>query len=192
MMAGNKKPKRKPTPKGIGTPQRMVARMEQGLVERQQRKDAMRARNHRLTLLPMGHPANKYVLDLTFGPLYKMFDEHERTGTHMFAENGIAVMWVERDQCYTPIVEACVQMSEQFEFTAGELDWGTVPPGLIAYGMKLAAGIRLNASDLADARAAVQWMRDRLSGINCYVWYESMSRMEAMQKQNDATHEAEK
>lgn len=177
-MAGNKKPNRKPTPKGIGTNQRLVERMDHGLAERQRRKDSVLARNHRLTLLPMGHPANRHVLDLTFGPLYKMFDDSEKTGTHLFDESGIAVMWVERDQCYTPIVEACVQLTSQFEFTAGELGWGAVPAGLLAYGMKLAAGQILTDADLADARAAVQWMRDRLAGITCYDWYASMTRME--------------
>ncbi|HWV64104.1 MAG TPA: hypothetical protein VN019_10765 [Oxalicibacterium sp.] len=178
VMAGNKRPNRKKTPKGIGTPQRMVERMETGLAERHKRNVDRRDRNLRLTKLPLGHPTNQHVLDWTFGPLHKMFDEHERTGTHLFGDDGVAVMWVERDQCYTPIVEACVQLHNQFEFTAGELEWGDVPAGLLAYGMKLAAGQILTDADLANARAAVQWMRDRLAGITCYDWYASMTRME--------------
>lgn len=180
-MAGNSKRKRKPAPKGIGTMARKVERMETGLVERRKRKAEVLARNQRLALLPMGHPANAYVLDLTFGPLYKMFDDHDATGSHMFMPDGRAVMWVERDQCYTPIVDACFELSQQFEFTAGELGWGDVPPGLMGYGAKLARGARINAEDQADARATVQWMRDRLSEINCITWAASMKKMEAQQ-----------
>lgn len=181
-MAGNKKPNRKKTPKGIGTPQRMVERMETGLAERHKRNVDRRNRNLRLTKLPLGHPTNQHVLDWTFGPLYKMFDEHERTGTHMFTDDGQAVMRVERDQCYTPIVEACIELHRQFEYTAEERGWGDVPPGLLAYGAKLARGARLDMQDLADARATVQWMRDRLSEITCWDWYNSMERMEAQER----------
>jgi hypothetical protein len=191
MMAGNKKPNRKPTPKGIGTPQRMVERMETGLVERAKRNQDRRDRNLRLTKLPLGHPTNRHVLDWTFGPLDRMFAEHEKTGGHLFSEDGQAVMWVERDQCYTPVVDACMELHRQFEFTAEERGWGDVPPGMLAYGAKLARGARLDIQDLADARATVQWMRDRLSEITCWDWYNSMNRMEEQEKaQADAVEHA--
>jgi hypothetical protein len=181
-MAGNKRPSRKKTPKGIGTPQRMVERMETGLVERAKRNQDRRDRNLRLTRLPLGHPTNRHVLDWTFGPLDRMFAEHEKTGGHLFSDDGVAVMWVERDQCYTPIVEACMQLHQQFEYTAAERGWGDVPPGLLAYGAKLARGVLLDMQDLADARETVQWMRDHLSEITCWDWYNSMNRMEAEEK----------
>lgn len=177
-MAGNKKPSRKAKPKGIGTMQRMVERMETGLDERRKKNMERRDRNLRLTKLPLGHPMNVHVLDWTFSPVGKMLDEHEKTGTHLFSEDGTAVMWVERDQCYTPIVEACFELHRQFEYTAFERDWGDVPPGLMGYGSKLLRGVLLDAQDIADARATVKWMRDRLAGITCYDWYASMTRME--------------
>lgn len=177
-MASNSKRKRKQAPKGIGTVERMVERMETGLVERRKKNMAVRERNIRLSKLPMGHPANAYVLDLTFGPLYKMFDDQEKTGSHFFAE-GQAVMWVERDQCYTPVVDACFELTQQFQFTADELQWGDVPPGLMAYGAKLARGERILLADTADARATVQWMRDQLAGISCITWAASMLKMES-------------
>lgn len=181
-MAGNSKRKRKPTPKGIGTAQRLNALSDAGLSERVKRNKERRDRNLRLTRLPLGHPTNRHVLDWTFGPLHKMFDEHERTGTHLFDDDGMAVMWVERDQCYTPIVEGCIQLHRQFEYTAAERGWGDVPPGLLAYGAKLARGVRLDMQDLADARETVKWMRDQLSEITCWDWYNSMSRMEEEEK----------
>lgn len=141
----------------------------------------------RLSQLPMGHPANKYVLDLTFGPLYKMFDDHDATGTHMFTAGGQAVLWVERDQCYTPIVDACFELHDQFQYTAAELGWGDVPAGLLGYGVKLARGELISTEDQADARATVQWMRDRLSEISCITWAESMAKMAAIQE--GSTHE---
>lgn len=182
-MPGNNKRKRKPTPKGIGTPERMKERMVTGLIERRKRKDAIRARNVRLSLLPMGHPANAYILDMTFDPIYKMFDEFEKTGGHLFDPDGMAVMWVERDGCFTPLVDACFELHAQFEFTAAERDWGDVPPGLMAYGAKIARGERISEDDQRDARATVDWMREQLRGINCYDWSHSMTRMEA-QKQH--------
>ena len=182
-MPGNKKAKRKPAPKGIDTPQRMVERMETGLAERRKRKLAVHQRNVRLSQLPMGHPTNRYVIDLTFSPFDKMFDDHDKTGTHMFTEDGQAVLWVERDACYTPIPDACFEITAQFQFTADELGWGEVPPGLMGYGAKLAAGLPINAEDQADARATVKWMRDRLAEISCLQWASSMVRMESEKKE---------
>jgi hypothetical protein len=71
-------------------------------------------------------------------------------------------------------------MTQQFEFTANELGWGEVPPGLLGYGAKLAAGLRIDADDQKDARATVQWMRERLSEISCIQWAKSMANMEAV------------
>lgn len=181
-MAGNSKKKRKPVPKGIGTYQRMVERMETGLIERSKKNQDRRDRNMRLTKLPLGHPMNVHVLDWTFSPVDKMLDDHERTGTHMFTDDGQAVMWVERDQCYTPIVDACFELHRQFEYTAAEREWGDVPPGLMGYGAKLARGVMLDAQDIQDARATVKWMRDRLADITCWDWMGSMNRMEAQDK----------
>lgn len=182
-MPGNRKSKRKPAPKGIGTYARMVERVETGLAERRKRNLATHERNVRLSQLPMGHPTNAYVLDLTFSPIEKMFDDHDKTGTHMFTSEGQAVLWVERDGVYTPVVDACFEMTEQFEFTANELGWGDVPPGLMAYGVKLAAGLTISAEDQEAARATVKWMRARLSEISCLTWAVSMKKMESMQKE---------
>jgi hypothetical protein len=53
---------------------------------------------------------------------------------------------------------------------------------MLAYGAKLARGAQLDMDDLADARATVKWMRDRLSEITCWDWYNSMNRMEEKEK----------
>lgn len=178
-MAGNSKKKRKPVPKGIGTPQRMVERFETGLAERRKRNEQVRQRNIRLSSLPMGHPTNEYVLDWTFSPIFKMLDDNEATGTHMVGEDGVALLWVEREQCYTPIVDACFEMHEQFEFAARIHGWGEMPSGLLAYGAKLARGATLDQDDIKDARMATQWMRDKLATITCFDWVAAMSKMQA-------------
>lgn len=181
-MPKSKKPRK--SSKGMSeSVERLAQRMESGLAERRKRKLAQRERNLRLSKLPMGHPFNRYVLDITFAPLEKMFADQERTGGHMFDDAGRALMWVELDQCYTPIVEACFEMHAQFEFTAGEYGWGDVPPGLLAYGMKLMRGVTMDAQDIADARATVAWMREKLSTINCFEWVASMKKMEGQNKE---------
>lgn len=178
-MAGNSKKRRKPTPKGIGTPQRMLERFQTGLDERRKRKGAVMQRNMRLSNLPMGHPTNAHVLSWTFSPIFKMLDDNEKTGTHMVGDDGVAVMWVERDQCYTGIVEACFELHDQFSATAHDHGWGDVPPGLLSYGALLARGAVLTVQDIADARAAVQWMRNHLAQITCFDWVASMNKMQA-------------
>lgn len=179
-MPGNSKKRRKPG-RPAATDRDQVLAKAKG--ERAKLHAKLMERNRRLSLLPMGHPANAYVLDWTFGPLYKMFDDQERTGTHLFGDDGVAVLWVERDQCYTPVVEACMQLHEQFEFTAAELGWGEVPPGLLSYGVKLAAGLLLSSEDQQAARATVAWMREKLEGISCIDWAQSMIKMEAIERQ---------
>lgn len=178
-MAGNSKKKRKPVPKGIGTPERMQERFVKGLAERRKRNEQARERNIRLSNLPMGHPTNAYVLDWTFSPVFKMLDDNEATGTHMVDPDGVALMWVERDQCYTPVVDACFELHDQFAYTGSLHGWGEMPTGLLAYGAKLARGATLDIDDIRDARVAVQWMRDHLALITCFDWVASMSKMQA-------------
>jgi hypothetical protein len=179
-VAGNSKKRRKPGRPAATDIHQVVAKAKGARAGLHKK---LMARNQRLAELPMGHPANAYVLDWTFGPLYKMFDDQEKTGTHLFDADGMAVLWVERDQCYTPVVEACMQLHEQFEFTAAERGWGAVPPGLLSYGVKLAAGLLLDAEDQQAARATVAWMREKLEGISCIDWAQSMLRMEALERQ---------
>lgn len=185
-MAGNKKPNRK---KSIGKRETLESKfriMNAGIAARVEKNAAVRERNMRLSQLPMGHPSNAYVIDMTFSPFDKMFDDQEKTGTHMFGDDGIAVMWVEREKCYTPIVEACFEIHAQFEFTGDECGWGDVPSGLLAYGAKLARGELITLQDTADARETVKWMRDRLAGISCIVWANSMRKMELQNLQESA------
>jgi hypothetical protein len=181
-MAGNKKNKRKPVPKGIGTAGRMVERMETGLVERKKRRIAQRERNLRLAHLPIGHPANAYVLDWTFAPFDQLFAEQERTGSNLFDECGNAVMWVEREHVHTSVVDACFGITDQFAFAAGELGWGEVPPGMMAYALKLARAEPCTLQDIADARATVDWMRAKLATITCFDWTAAMHKMEQRQE----------
>lgn len=182
-MAGNKKP-RKPS-KGVKreTFESKTRVMRAGIAARNVKKERQYNRNMELSHLPLGHPMNAYVLDWTFAPIERMLDESVSTGGHMFGEDGRAVMWVERDQVYTPIVDACLEMSAQFSFSAQEFGWGEAHTGLLSYGLKLARGDKLDAQDIADARATIAWMREKLAGINCFQWAHSMQKMEAQDRQ---------
>lgn len=181
-MAGNKKPRK--ASKGIKreTFESKTRVMRAGIAARGAKKAKQYDRNMGLSQLPMGHPINAYVLDWTFAPIHKMLDDSEATGGHMFGEDGLPVMWVERDQVYTPVIEACLEISDQFRFTADEFGWGEAHTGLLAYGLKLARGERLDEQDVADARAALAWMREKLATINCFQWAHSMQKMEAQDK----------
>jgi hypothetical protein len=183
-VAGNKKKKRKPAPKGIGTPQRMVERLQTGLKERQKRIIAKNERIERLNNLPMAHPVNASRLNV-FGAIDKMIDEEEATGTLLYSDEGKAVMWEDRMHDFVEVVSSLLAVTHLMQFICKKYALGTVPYGLIAFALKVDRGEKLTDADREDARATCNIIREKLGRITPEQWkeahedYEEIERREA-------------
>lgn len=181
-MAGNKKNKRKPAPKGIGTPARMVERMQTGLIERRKRVQQKNARIDRLNNLPMAHPVNASRLDV-FGAIDKMIDDEEATGTLLFSDEGKAVMWEDRMHDWVEVVSSLIAVTHLMQFIVRKYTLGgTVPQGLTAFALKVDRGEPINETDRADARAASAWVRDKLGMISPAQWQEAHREYEQIER----------
>lgn len=186
-MPGNKKNKRKPAPKGIGTDAHRIALLRKGKVQRHARyvqlNDRIRLKNN----LPLAHPLNVWKLDKTFKPLLKVLDEHDATGTMLVDEEGKPLMWDEDDQDFMYLVPGVLHMCHVFELIGGALVWGKPPPGLNALALKLARNEKLVAGDTDDARATIGWMRDKLGKVSAAEWSEKFDwAVKLAEQQQDA------
>jgi hypothetical protein len=188
-MAGNKKPRRKPAPKGIGTEKRVLQLAARGIVERHKRGLAMNAREVRAYNLPLGHPMNRTVMEQTFGPLERFLDENERTGSMMFDDEGVALLWVPSENCWTPVVTGALEMCHYWDCVARALAWGDQPQGLRAFALKLGRGEKLDKSDLDDARLTLKWMRERIATISRAKWAAVRGEIDAIeQRESEKNH----
>lgn len=144
---------------------------------RAEKRGVMAAKNVRINRannLPLGHPVNAHKLHLTFAPIEQMLDENERTGAMMFDGDGVAVLWIQTDNCYTPIVTGLLEMSHAFQLVGRALTWGEQPPGLRAFALKLGREEVLDQHDIADARETLAWMRKRISGVTPSRWSDTL------------------
>lgn len=180
-MPGNSKKKRKPAPKGIGTHDRMVERMNTGLVERQKRIIAKNERIERLNNLPLSHPMNASRLSV-FVAIDKMLDDEERTGTLLFTPEGKAVMWEERMRDYVEVVSSLLAVTHLMQFIARKYTLGTVPNGLTAFALKVDRGDRINDQDRSDARATCAVIREKLGRITPTQWKEAHDDYEEIER----------
>lgn len=176
-MAGNKKSKRKPAPKGINT----AARLGRGLVERNRRIMKKNERIDRLNNLPLSHPMNESRLNV-FVAIDKMIDDEERTGGLLFSEEGKAVMWEERMQEWVEVVSSLIAVSHFMTFVCRRYTLGTLPNGLTAFALKVDRVEPINDADRADARATCAWIRGALGKISPVQWKVAHDEYEHIQK----------
>jgi hypothetical protein len=180
-MPGNSKNKRKSAPKGIGTVERMVDRLQTGLIERQKRIIAKNERNDRLNNLPMSHPMNASRVSV-FGAIDKMIDEEEATGGLLFSSEGKAVMWESRMQDWVEVVSSLLAVTHLMRFIGRKYTLGEMPAGLTAFALKVDRGDKINDSDRTDARAACAWIRSAIGKITPTQWKVAHDEYEAIER----------
>jgi hypothetical protein len=144
------------------------------------------ARTARANNLPLGHPVNAHKLHKTFAPIEQMLAENEKTGSMMFDADGVAVLWVQDEQCWTPIVTGLLEMCHAFQLVGQALAWGAQPPGLRAFSLKLGREEVLGQHDIADARVTVGWMRQRIAGVTPSKWADTLAEAQAIEARKDA------
>lgn len=180
-MPGNKKSKRKPAPKGIGTTGRMVERVQTGLVERQKRIVKKNERIERLNNLPLSHPMNASRLDV-FVAIDKMIDDEERTGGLLFSDEGKAVMWEERMKDWVEVVSSLLAVSHLMQFICNKYTLGAIPNGLNAFALKVDRGDKITEQDRQDARATCAVIREKLGRISPMQWKEAHDDYEKIER----------
>lgn len=162
-MPGNKKPRK---------PKRdFDSQLANGARQRQQRYALLNENVRRKNELPMGHPLNAHRLDKTFGPIERVLDEAEKTGTNLADEDGQPVMH-DPEEGWVPLVPGLLHMCHIFDMIGRARTWPVQPPGLRAYALGLQIGRTITAEDLADSRATIAWMRKHIATLSPVTWSE--------------------
>lgn len=158
-MAGNKKPNRK-----AGGQVGFAQARQKGKAEYDRRLAQKNERIHKINNLPLGHPLNQRRIEVVFGPLERVLDEQESTGSLLFDEDGRAIMR-DVDGGWYLLVPALLHMTHLYDVMADRLGWDEQPAGLRAFATKLAHEIRISQQDIEDARATLAWMRRNVATV---------------------------
>jgi hypothetical protein len=170
-MAGNKKPARKVRKVKPGSDAFVVDLLQRGKSARRQRylqrKHGVDKRNN----LPLGHQLNQHKIEKTFGPLERVLQEQETTGTNLVDDDGDAVMH-DPDDGWIKIVPGLLHMIFVFEHIARARVWPKMPEGLRVYALGLQIGRKLDQDDINGARETIAWMRKHIATLSPIQWTE--------------------
>jgi hypothetical protein len=186
-MAGNKKPSRKKggPPKTAGE---FFGRLAEHTTMRERRIAKLNQRIQKKNDLPLGHPLNKHKIDKTFKPLEQVMVDQEE-GRGMLADaDGRLVIYDEDDQEFVPFVPGILHMCHLYDKIGGALTWSRQPPGLRAFTLKLGRGEKVNQLDVDDARATINWMRDRIATVSPRRWTELFEWACALDEEKEAAN----
>jgi hypothetical protein len=133
--------------------------------------------------LPLGHPEHAHKIELVFGAIEGYLTDMEQTGESLVTARGEAAVRDPLDQTLIPAAQAFISQHTMFTALAERFGWGPVPDGLRRMGAKLGADMMLFASDMADARTTLTWMRTHIVTITPHEWSETYEHLVAQEDQ---------
>lgn len=172
-MAGNKKPRR-------------VARGRPSVLQRQEAAE-LRQRDHAERMIrlanamPFGCAEHRHKIDAIFATLHGYLDQLEHTGESLATVRGDLLL-TDADGDQLPVALSMKNQHIMYLILASEFGWGAVPDGLRRFAAKVDVGMPLFASDFADARTTLAWMRAHIEDVTPNQWSAALERVAALEK----------